>query len=901
VLPAFSSTPNPGPGFEAEDQARHAGPSNYLEASSSYIPQNIDREQVDKLFELVTRPNDLKDLMHRTDVPHYDQVWTTLMSLTKETRNQLPVPLLKRVLRQVAPPIAVVQQALVAKRNATNSTESEISSVTEYPWEPRLQLVASILRFIEERDRTSSEGMLKPEERAIVMDDYLFVLRQFALTGHLAGSERVFKEMKDTGIPLPVYIHDTRLMVLTKWLTIRKSIYQRFIKHQAEQEKPHVFGVGQTALSTSMPFFPPDAVELFKQILVSMREDQVVYRQLTYDLLFRIAKETKNDKAADKILKLAYNVDLAYPDNGLDALRTRMREGMGEDPTGGNWELLDDETDGGAIAVERPQQVRRSGLDEGVQEGHGRVRWNKHALNTLVRRFAERGDLKGMLQAFEVFGQSPQEAEQVGVVGEEAGEIASSLEQATEEQQEQDESTSPAVEDEPITLTEAMAREEASGQRLDFFGRPTHPKPSNEVADNNRPKFPVRPAAEFLPTLPFPLEIETRTKTALEQDPEPVAAADLEYSEKEFLSNTDTYRTLIQACAVQASLATDAEERDFAMTLGVHFLRGAVREMIIRHNAFLAVWVRINAVTADLKMPAPPPPRDDEVDGAPMKKVVALRQVLEIGDYSEDSPLRRPHYHAPAADLHPIRSTLRKRLAQPSLTVAPELVLPLYKVLRSTRNLRSVPSHKRWLQKHFSEVQELGKLARRYGREEWKVLTGKPWEEKKEIGFFGRRRLAARQAARAEEGTIEGMMQSLQEKDERLKEGAEKEKEASRMQEEEEPAVHFPSTKTTTASGPSVRSGSTLPPAFFSSDLAAELHVPWTWSTSPFSSEPPVLTRGRPEPIRFVLSKHMGILREHGRELERVMEEQEAGWETYKQEKMKTKKSSRKKTTLAGQ
>jgi hypothetical protein len=45
----------------------------------------------------------------------------------------------------------------------------------------------------------------------------------------------------------------------------------------------------------------------------------------------------------------------------------------------------------------------------------------------------------------------------------------------------------------------------------------------------------------------------------------------------------------------------------------------------------------------------------------------------------------------------------------------------------------------------------------------------------------------------------------------------------------------------------------------------------------------------------------MGILREHGRELERVMEEQEAGWETYKQEKMKTKKSSRKKTTLAGQ
>jgi hypothetical protein len=61
------------------------------------------------------------------------------------------------------------------------------------------------------------------------------------------------------------------------------------------------------------------------------------------------------------------------------------------------------------------------------------------------------------------------------------------------------------------------------------------------------------------------------------------------------------------------------------------------------------------------------------------------------------------------------------------------------------------------------------------------------------------------------------------------------------------------------------------------------------------------LTRGRPEPIRFVLSKHMGILREHGRELERVMEEQEAGWETYKQEKMKTKKSSRKKTTLAGQ
>lgn len=295
------------------------------------------------------------------------------------------------------------------------------------------------------------------------------------------------------------------------------------------------------------------------------------------------------------------------------------------------------------------------------------------------------------------------------------------------------------------------------------------------------------------------------------------------------------------------------------MTLGVHFLRGAVREMMIRHNKFLEVFVRINVATADLKAPSPVNP-----EGAP--RLSHRQSRLE----RSQRPYRTP------VDLNPIRTTLRKRLHHVRIGIDPELVLPLYKVLRSSRNSRGIPHHKRWMFKHLKEVQGLAEMAERYCKEEWQVVTGQEWVRKEPV------KRPTHMSESEPKGVIAELMQSL-------KEETEREREEQREEEALEAANGDEATNPPASSYRIVRPGSTLPLAFFSSDLAAQLRLPWTPETSPFSpADHPIPPTPR-QRVRFDLTKHLKMLKAHGRELEAVLEEQEASWTAYK-EKVRTSK-----------
>ena len=233
-------------------------------------------------------------------------------------------------------------------------------------------------------------------------------------------------------------------------------------------------------------------------------------------------------------------------------------------------------------------------------------------------------------------------------------------------------------------------------------------------------------------------------------------------------------------------------------------MRGAVREMIVRHNRFMQVWVRINEVTADLKLPSPPKEEPTEEMRALIKEARLARRRADMDGQLEEppqSPVR------PVVDPNPVRTTLRQRLHTVNLDFDPEFVLPLYKVLRSQRSARGVPSQKRWLSKYFKQIHGLAELARRYGREEWKVMTGSDWVQ------WESRKTSKREPG--PQGTIAGLIHSLKQ-------------EAQRAKEESVVEAADRSVTNTTSIPPILRSGSTLSPAFFTSDLASELHLPWT-------------------------------------------------------------------------
>ena len=877
-----SVSPNPT-SFETETESQHAGPSNYqqprarrpaqYETRSYDKPERVGSNHYEALVSLVNVNRDLDE--EQLGYRHWDRTWEELKSLNKKQRDDLTPALLKRVLRHVVPPGHVARAQMIFNRNAADLSEADISTVTQYTWEPRLQLVASLMKSLEPHN---GDGVVRPQDRVLEIDDYLFVLRQFAVTGHLAGSERVVKEMIASGIPLDIKVYDLRLAVLTKWLTIRKDIYRRFVAHKARTEDTHTYGVERDAIRDSTPFFPPDIAELFQDMLKSMKgKKEIVYRQFTYDMILRVAKETGNKTAMEKMLKTVYQVDLEFPETEMSALRSRL-DGL----------IHDDDLNGTSEVLDRARGLTPQALADEPQ-------LNTHAFNTLIFHLAERGDLKAMLQAFEVFGQPVHEME----LASEAETLYSAVVEAEVEEDvdvdaefefegvvagkgEGETTTTESrehevndVDDEPLTLSEALAREEASGQRLGFFGQTTTPDPSIIAGGESRveePGFPIRPAHVFLPRIAFPKELEAslvntlRSSSSTPSTPSnPLQSLrELEHTDQPFLTNSSTYRTLIKACAVHSSLSTSSTDRRQAFNLGLHFLLCASRDMMWRHNRFLATWIKIRETTSDLRLP---------------RDWINLKWPDGTGD------------------INPIRRALRSRLIHPALTVDSHMVSPLFKMLRQARSLRGDPENRRWVRRNVRVLEKWVERVRRYQEEEWRVMTGREWkgegQGEGEAKMTGLDKVKARWAEREREAV-------------EVVEAETKKQSGNKMEDagsEASAATTRTIKRSTRPAGPV-----SLPPGFFTSSLVDRLGIlpslleivdslkitQSTTSSSSSSSSSPTTTlndlhrnsltrsiwsrlRSPSDPV-FTTKNHLKRLDQAGRSLEGLREVELSSW-----------------------
>lgn len=680
----------------------------------------------------------------------------------------------------VVPPPSVIKKQWQDKVQKCTGTPASIADATVYPYEYRLQAVISAMRRSErntvegavgedvEQDQ-GSNVMERNNQNSFSTNDYVFVLRQFATTGYLAGSEQVIKEIERLGLAVDRKVYEARLATLAQWITTNLDIRRRFWAYQnmsrADERKT---GSLAAVLSRArlpglanqgrMPsFFPPEIARLLGDMLYSLRfKDALEYRQSTLNLLLRVAKEIERPEALNAILKAGYGIDLQFPDIpeiGI-AVSTRVatKKGSKKRVKQGEEDWVEQVTraaDSATVesAASASTQTPTDAASTSTVPVDG-AEINVHAMNTLVDGLGASGDVWKMLQTFEVLGHPlrSQSARDSAARSEPPATLDSSASPTTTTPEKVVRRTGTVIStaaehgedaDPPLTLSEALNREESSGERLSFFGLSS--KTPDDTSSSSLPSFfnqaeyngeldggeaGYRRAEEFLSRPAMPTTLQARAR-----DPARVSAYEImddhailqviqdldPRSRHSYRSNTTTYQTLIRHSARHAAwkMKEDTTAAYAMYSLGGHFVKDASHEMMNRHNIFLDQWVQIREwALAQRSLVL----RDAEA------KTSGTDANSAHSVSNNDTSLR---LRLDAIESR--KAWLRSKVYHPSLLVTPDMVRPFIQALRAGKRLEG--QRKRLLAQVVEDVQRCVQ----YLKEEWEVLTGREWKVETQV------------------------------------------------------------------------------------------------------------------------------------------------------------------------
>ncbi|TFY80273.1 hypothetical protein EWM64_g3743 [Hericium alpestre] len=177
-----------------------------------------------------------------------------------------------------SPPLAVHQRVLrrcVPSPDQTRfATANEYHSDAPHPFEGRLRAVM---------ENMLSAG-LTPE-----LEDYEFILRQYASCGHYLGTKEIMKEMQARSIEPRVKTYGLCLQALAHRLVL-----------PCEQE--------------DRPYLVDSITQMCRELMIEMQDRRIPFSSVNMDLAIRILKEAADDEGFDQLIKLGYGIDLAYPD-----------------------------------------------------------------------------------------------------------------------------------------------------------------------------------------------------------------------------------------------------------------------------------------------------------------------------------------------------------------------------------------------------------------------------------------------------------------------------------------------------------------------------------------------------------------------------------------------------------
>lgn len=184
--------------------------------------------------------------------------------------SALPLEIHQKVLRKCVPRPSVLRPF------AARRMQGPAPPRAPHLYEARLKAVMRNIRSITQ----------KPS-----LDDYNYVLEQFAAVGHLYGSMRVYDELRQA-----IKLHpDTRIFVLSL-----RSIAHRLSLPMYKSRRARI---------------QSDCAAFCKTLLDDMNSLDMHFTSDVLDLVVRISKETADQAIFSQLLKLVYGVDLDFPDH----------------------------------------------------------------------------------------------------------------------------------------------------------------------------------------------------------------------------------------------------------------------------------------------------------------------------------------------------------------------------------------------------------------------------------------------------------------------------------------------------------------------------------------------------------------------------------------------------------
>jgi hypothetical protein len=182
--------------------------------------------------------------------------------------QRLPLELHQEVLRKCTPHFQKLRQAINKRMSAGN-----------IPLSPHLHEN----RFLTVIRNIRAAGHI-PD-----LEDYNFILSQFAATGHYHGSRNVYNEILQLG-----HIPTAKTVGLCY-----QSIAHRFTLPMNEEQRMEVVA---------------DAREFFSKLMADTEEHKIPLTSANMDLSLRILKESLDLEGLESLLRTSYGVDLSYPD-----------------------------------------------------------------------------------------------------------------------------------------------------------------------------------------------------------------------------------------------------------------------------------------------------------------------------------------------------------------------------------------------------------------------------------------------------------------------------------------------------------------------------------------------------------------------------------------------------------
>lgn len=236
----------------------------------------------------------------------------------------LPLEIHQKVLRKCVPHPSVLRPF------AARRMQGPAPPRPPHVYEARLKAVMRNIRSITQ----------KPS-----LDDYNYVLEQFAAVGHLYGSMNVYNELRHAVKLQP----DTRTFCLAL-----QSIAHRLTLPMYKYRRIRV---------------QSDCAAFCKTLLNDMSSLDIPFTSIVLDLAMRISKETADQATFSQLLKLVYGIDLDFPDH---------------------------------LPVQRDHSTT---VEAGIPRLPNFQPFSTAALNTTIDMIGRSGNVSKLVQAFEVLTQ----------------------------------------------------------------------------------------------------------------------------------------------------------------------------------------------------------------------------------------------------------------------------------------------------------------------------------------------------------------------------------------------------------------------------------------------------------------------------------------------------------------